>query len=73
MVRLTQRIEAQDRALPEAERAIRVKLSQERLRAKEDELLAQLRTQYPVTVDEAALATVKVDLADPDAGKPAPR
>ena len=73
VVRLTQRVEAQDRALAEAERAIRVKLSQERLRAREDDLLAQLKTQYPVQIDEAALATVKVDLSEPDAGKPAPR
>ncbi len=71
VVRLTQKVDPQDRALVEAERSIRVKLAQERLRAKEDELLTQLRTQYPVQVDEAALATVKVDLDVPaDAGAP---
>jgi DNA-directed RNA polymerase subunit F len=67
VVRLTQRVEAQDRAFAEAERAIRVKLAQDRLRAKEEELLEKLKKQFPVQVDDAALATVKVDLAD--AGK----
>jgi parvulin-like peptidyl-prolyl isomerase len=64
IVRLTQKTEAHERAYQEAERAIRVRLAQDRIKAKEDELLAQLRAKYPVVVDEKALATVKVDLAD---------
>ncbi len=67
LVRLTQKVDAHDRSFAEAERSIRVKLAQDKARAKEDEALARLRTQYPVKVDEAALATVKVDLAS-DAG-----
>jgi peptidyl-prolyl cis-trans isomerase C len=67
VVRLTQKTEAHDRSYQEAERAIRVKLAQDKIRAKEDELLAQLRTKYPVVVDEKVLSTVRVDLGT-DAG-----
>jgi parvulin-like peptidyl-prolyl isomerase len=68
VVRLSVKTEPQDRSLQEAERVIRVKLSQEKLRAKEDELLAQLRVKFPVQVDEATLATVVVDV--PEGGFP---
>jgi peptidyl-prolyl cis-trans isomerase C len=64
VVRLTQKIEAHERSLPEAERTIRVKLAQDALRAREDELLLQLRKQFPVQVDEAALSAVRVDFMD---------
>ena len=64
VVRLTQKTDARERTFAEAERSIRVKLAQDKLRAKEDDLLKQLRAQYPVQIDEAALATVKVDLGD---------
>lgn len=67
VVRLTQKTEAHDRSYQEAERAIRVKLAQDKIRAKEDELLAQLRAKFPVVVDEKVLATVRVDLGT-DAG-----
>jgi peptidyl-prolyl cis-trans isomerase C len=69
VVRLTQRADAHERTLQEAERSIRVKLAQERMKAKEDALVAELRAKYPVQIDEAVLATVKVDRAD--AGPPA--
>ncbi|WP_394844589.1 peptidyl-prolyl cis-trans isomerase [Pendulispora brunnea] len=61
LVRLTQKADARERTYAEAERTIRIKLSQDKMRAKEDELLAALRTQYPVQIDEAALANVGVD------------
>jgi parvulin-like peptidyl-prolyl isomerase len=64
VVRLTQKLAAHDRTFEEAERSIRVKLAQDKLRAKEDEILADLRKSVKVEVDEAALGTVKVDLGD---------
>lgn len=64
IVRLTQRTEPHERTLAEAERSIRVKLAQDRIRAKEDELLAELRKQYPVQLDDAVLATVRIEPGD---------
>jgi len=64
VVRLTQKIAAHERTFEEAERSIRVKLSQDRLRAKEDELIAELKKSVKVEIDEAAVATVKVDVGD---------
>ncbi len=80
VVRFTQKTDAHERTYQEAERAIRVKLAQDKIRAKEDELLGQLRVKYPVVVDDKVLATVRVDLgvdaavpsapsASPDAGR----
>jgi peptidyl-prolyl cis-trans isomerase C len=60
VVRLAGRIDAHDRTLEEAERTIRVKLAQDKLHARQQALLDALRTQYPVTIDEAALAQVRV-------------
>jgi peptidyl-prolyl cis-trans isomerase C len=67
VVRLTQKLPPHERTIQEAERTIRVKLAQDKLRAKEDELIAELRKSVKVEVDEAALATVKVEAAG-DAG-----
>jgi hypothetical protein len=64
VVRLTQKLEPHERPFEEAERTIRLKLAQDRARAKESELLADLRKQYPVTINDAALSSVHVDLAD---------
>ncbi|HSO31935.1 MAG TPA: peptidylprolyl isomerase [Labilithrix sp.] len=64
VVRLTQKLAAHERTYEEAERTIRVKLAQDKLRAKEDELIADLRKSVKVEVDEAALGTVKVDMGD---------
>jgi parvulin-like peptidyl-prolyl isomerase len=64
VVRLTQKIPAHERTFEEAERSIRVKLAQDKLRAKEDELITELRKTVKVEIDEAALSTVKVDLGD---------
>jgi parvulin-like peptidyl-prolyl isomerase len=61
VVRLTQKIPAHERAYEEAERSIRVKLAQDKIRAKEEALLAELRKSVKVEIDDAALATVKVD------------
>ncbi len=70
LVRLTQKLEARERPYEAAERTVRIKLSQDRMREKELAALAELRKKYPVEIDEAALATVRADW--PDAG-PAPR
>jgi hypothetical protein len=61
VVRLESKTDPHERSLEDAERTIRVKLAQDRMRAKEDALLAELRAQFPVQIDEAALAQVKVD------------
>jgi parvulin-like peptidyl-prolyl isomerase len=66
VVRFAAKSDAHDRTLADADRAIRVKLSQEALRAKEQSIVDELRKQYPVQIDEAALAQVKVDVS-PDA------
>jgi hypothetical protein len=71
IVRLTQKIAPHERSFEEAERTIRVKLAQDKQREKEDALIADLKKSVKVEVDEAALATVKVDLTAPavkDAG-----
>jgi parvulin-like peptidyl-prolyl isomerase len=64
IVRLTQKLPPHERTYEEAERTIRVKLAQDKLRAKEDQLLAELRKGMTVEVDEAAVSSVKVDLGD---------
>ena len=64
IVRLTQKLPAHERTYEEAERTIRVKLAQDKLRAKEEELIALLRKSVKVEVDESALATVKIDMGD---------
>ena len=45
--------------------ALRVKLAQDKLRAKEDELIAELKKSVKVEIDEAALQTVKVNTGSP--------
>ncbi len=67
VVRLTQKIAPHERTYEEAERSIRVKLAQDKLRAKEDELIAELKKDVKVEIDEAALGTVKVNLGAPPA------
>jgi parvulin-like peptidyl-prolyl isomerase len=68
IVRLAQKTDAHERSLQEAERTIRVKLAQDKLRAREDALLADLRKQFPVQIDDTALAAVRVDTSDAGAG-----
>jgi peptidyl-prolyl cis-trans isomerase C len=61
VVRLTQKLAGHERTYAESERAIRVRLAQDRARAKEDETYQSLRKQFPVKIDEAALGSVHVD------------
>jgi peptidyl-prolyl cis-trans isomerase C len=61
IVRLTEKTDAHERSLTESDRAIRVKLVQEKVREREDALLSQLRAEYPVEIDDAVLATVHVE------------
>jgi peptidyl-prolyl cis-trans isomerase C len=68
VVRMTGKTDARDRSFADAERAIRVALTQERLRAGEAELASELKKKYPVTVDEAQLA--KLPLPAPSAKAP---
>jgi peptidyl-prolyl cis-trans isomerase C len=68
VVKLTSRTEAHDRTIEEAERQIRVKLAQDKIHAREEALLDELRKQYPVKIDEGALAQVVVQLPGFDAG-----
>jgi len=69
VVKLSAKTDAHDRSLQEAERTIRVKLTQDKMREKERELLDELGRQFPVSIDEDALARVKVDMPQADAGR----
>jgi DNA-directed RNA polymerase subunit F len=64
VVRLSQKLDARDRTFAEAERVIRVKLAQDKIRDREQAVLAELKKKHKVEIDQAALATVRVDLAD---------
>jgi peptidyl-prolyl cis-trans isomerase C len=70
LVRLTQKTDAHERTYAESERSIRVKLVQDKVREREDDLLTRLRAEYPVQIDDAVLATVNVDLGDAGANAP---
>jgi hypothetical protein len=77
IIRLSQKTDAHDRTYAEAERSIRVRLVQDKIREKEEALLAQLKGQFPVQIDDAVLAGIHVDLASEpsapgDALAPAP-
>ncbi len=68
VVKLSAKTDPHDRTLQDAERTIRVRLAQDQIRDRQAAMLDDLRKQFPVKVDEAALATVKVDLPSADAG-----
>jgi parvulin-like peptidyl-prolyl isomerase len=72
LVRMVGKTEAHERALSDADRSIRVALLQARIAEREKKLEAELRQQFPVTVDEQALAKVEVPRAAPgaDGGQP---
>jgi peptidyl-prolyl cis-trans isomerase C len=70
VVKLESKSDPHTRSLGDAERSIRVKLAQDKVRTNEEALLADLRKQYPVQIDEAALAQVKVDAPRSDGGAP---
>jgi DNA-directed RNA polymerase subunit F len=69
VVKLQSKTSPRDLTLADAERSIRVRLSQDKARASETAMLDELRKQFPVTIDETALAEVKVD-APRDGGLP---
>ena len=64
IIRFTGKTEPRKRAYEEAERVIRVKLSQDKLRAREKAMLVDLRKQFAVEVDQKVLATVHVAVGD---------
>ncbi len=68
VVKLSGKTPAHDRTFEEAERAIRVRLAQNKIRAREAALVDELRQHYPVQIDEAALSEVRVELPRTDGG-----
>jgi peptidyl-prolyl cis-trans isomerase C len=64
VVKLAGKTLPQDRSLQDAERSLRVKLAQDKMNAREGDLLDDLRKQFPVKIDEGALAEVKVEMDD---------
>jgi hypothetical protein len=60
IIRLNGSTPSHKRTLQEADRAIRVLLLQEKMAEREKALEDELRKQFPVTIDEGALAGVKV-------------
>jgi parvulin-like peptidyl-prolyl isomerase len=60
ILRMTGRTEARERSFSEAERSIRVRMVEQRIATAEKELLESLKKQYAVTIDEGALAQVKI-------------
>ncbi len=68
IVRFTQKTEPHDRSFAEAERSIRVKLVQDKLAERETALIARLKADFPVQIDDAVLATVRVNYVDGGGG-----
>lgn len=68
VVKLAARTEPHDRTFEDVERAIRVRVMQDRIKAKDDAMLDELRRKYTVQIDEAALAEVHLDIPRLDAG-----
>ena len=64
ILRMTGRTEARDRSFQDSERTIRVALAQQKIQERETQLENELRQRYPVSVDDEALAQVKVPDAD---------
>ncbi len=64
VIKLAGMTTAHERSFQEAERTIRVKLSQDKAHAQEERLLDELRQQFHINIDESALGQVKVDLPD---------
>jgi parvulin-like peptidyl-prolyl isomerase len=60
VVRLVGKTDAHDRSLADADRSIRVAILQTKIAEREKALEAELRKQFPVTIDEQALAKVEV-------------
>ena len=71
VVRMTGKTDARDRSFQDAERTIRVALVQKRIAEREVQLEQELRQRFPVSVDDAALAQVKVPDAEASPAAPA--
>ena len=72
VVRLMGKSDAHERTLAEADRAIRVAIMQAKIDAREKDLEQELRRQFPVTVDEKALARVELAIPASSARPPLP-
>jgi peptidyl-prolyl cis-trans isomerase C len=70
IVRMTGKTDARDRSFADASRSIRVALIQERVRAREAALEAELKQKYPVKIDEAQLAKIAVPASSAKAPAP---
>ena len=68
IVRLVGVNKAHARSFEEAERTIRIIMSQQEVAVREKQLEAELRQQFPITIDEGALAEVEI----PKPRKPMP-
>jgi peptidyl-prolyl cis-trans isomerase C len=68
IVKMTGKSDARERSLAEAERTIRVTLVQKKVEQRELELQEQLRKEFPVVIDEAALGGVAVPRSGLDGG-----
>ena len=64
VVRMTGRTEARDRSFQDSERTIRVALVQQKIQDREAQLENELKQRFPVSIDDDALAQVKVPEAD---------
>jgi DNA-directed RNA polymerase subunit F len=64
VVRLQSKTPPHDRTLEDASRMIRIRLAQERMRAREEDFVAELAKEYPVAIDDSAIGDVKTEAAD---------
>jgi len=68
IVKMTGKSEPRERSLAEADRTIRVAIVQAKIAESERALEQELRKEFPVVIDESALAGVAVPRSGPDAG-----
>jgi hypothetical protein len=68
VLRMTGKSDARERSLADADRTIRVSIVHAKLAERERALEQELRRQFPVVIDEAAVAAVRVPLGAADAG-----
>ncbi|APR99244.1 peptidyl-prolyl cis-trans isomerase [Pajaroellobacter abortibovis] len=62
---LNQKTPPRQRSYEETSRLIRVRLAQEKIRARDTQTIEKLKQKYPVRLDEAALSRVSVELPKP--------
>ncbi len=76
LVRLSGKNEPRERGFPEAERMIRAKLAQDKMREKEQEFIAELKKDVKIEIDDGVLQSIRVELgsvkSDAGADKAAP-